>query len=229
VVKFVFTKRSLQFSKITNKSSGNSLCLPPLALLYFCSAAAALPLFRLPPPAANKIHASSSTGNSSSRQPHPHLPYLFLSLSPHSIFFPSLPLCFLPHTADRRAVGGARAGARAAPGRGWRSGPAWAQARGLAVREPGRRRTDARERAAQARVVAAEPGRRACGSARGPGGAAQAGRLGAALEAGGSSARPGAGEAQGGERSIQAGRGWTARAARPAAGRVQRVTSSGSR
>jgi hypothetical protein len=39
VVKFFFTKRSLQFSKITNESLGNPLSLPPLALLYFCSAA----------------------------------------------------------------------------------------------------------------------------------------------------------------------------------------------
>jgi hypothetical protein len=39
VVKFFFTKRSLQFSKITNKSLRNSLSLPPLALLCFCSAA----------------------------------------------------------------------------------------------------------------------------------------------------------------------------------------------
>jgi hypothetical protein len=35
VIKFVFTKRSLNISKITNQSLGNPLFLPPLALLCF--------------------------------------------------------------------------------------------------------------------------------------------------------------------------------------------------
>jgi hypothetical protein len=74
VVKFFFTKGSLQFSKITNKSLGNSpfSSSSGAALFLLCSP----PLCRpsSPPPAA-KIHASSCAAPPSSPPP-PPWPYL---------------------------------------------------------------------------------------------------------------------------------------------------------
>jgi hypothetical protein len=81
VVQFFFTKRSLQFSKITNKSSRNSLSLPPLALLCFSALQPARCSGRprhLLLPSSTRCHPF---GSFSSRVPPPcSFPFSLLSL-----------------------------------------------------------------------------------------------------------------------------------------------------
>jgi hypothetical protein len=174
VVKFFLTGRSLQFPKITNKTSGNSLSPPPLALL--CSL---LCDRRCPATVATSCCRNSTRHN-------PLAPSPLAPLSPShrrqgssiQIFFSFLPSCFFSSAGKRCAqaaaapsgarrasrCGQARAEAMRARGcgstRGRRQAAAWVErahgrrTRGLA--SPGRARAGERsmqaERAAAARV-----------------------------------------------------------------------------
>jgi hypothetical protein len=120
MVKFFFTKRSLQFSKITNRSLGKSPFSSSFgaALFLLCSP----PLCRpsSPPPAA-KIHASSCVAPPSSSPP-PPWPYPLPALCTSSASLPLLHQASGGWRAGRSCPGGSRQlGLQAAPERGGRS------------------------------------------------------------------------------------------------------------